>query len=339
MFLEYRKAQNKGETLVLATLLRKIGSSYQAVGAKMLIEKKKTLCGTLGGGCVDESLVSQAEEVLQSRTSRIVSYDMEDEKEVVFGFGTGCGGKLEILLEPLPSKGKIDPLEFGEQCWQKEEVGYMALFWREENRNSAPLRMAWCGDEIRTEEGKIKKFYEMLKNKAKRTIALPLPQWEKDGWVLLEAFYPRSLHIFGISPESYALVDFAQPLGWKIKLYDHRKKLLNDEKFAHVEKHFVNWSSVPKKLHLGPYAAVVLATHNYLADRVYLPVLLQSEAFYVGMVSSKRRAKRLLQELGIERKLQKFFSPAGLNLGGKGPVEIALSVISQIQEIWYKSEF
>ena len=59
---------------------------------------------------------------------------------------------------------------------------------------------------------------------------------------------------------------------------------------------------------------------------------LASPASYVAMMASRRRSERVLAELGEEgvQGLEKLHVPAGLNIGGKAPGEIALSVVAEI---------
>ena len=59
---------------------------------------------------------------------------------------------------------------------------------------------------------------------------------------------------------------------------------------------------------------------------------LASDASYVAMMASRRRAEGVLADLAAEGvpMLDKLHVPAGHNLGGKGPGEIALSVVAEI---------
>lgn len=78
--------------------------------------------------------------------------------------------------------------------------------------------------------------------------------------------------------------------------------------------------------------AVVLCDHDAPDAPAVLRAALASEASYVAMMASRRRSEGLLAELGAEGVpgLAKLHVPAGHDLGGKGPGEIALSVVAQI---------
>jgi xanthine dehydrogenase accessory factor len=87
------------------------------------------------------------------------------------------------------------------------------------------------------------------------------------------------------------------------------------------------------ELNPDPGDFVVIASHHK-GDFVSLIRTLQSEAGYIALISSPKRAKlimnRLAQEGFPKDKLSRIHAPAGLDLGAKMPEEIALSVISEM---------
>ena len=77
--------------------------------------------------------------------------------------------------------------------------------------------------------------------------------------------------------------------------------------------------------------AVVLCDHDAPDAPAVLRAALASEAEYVAMMASRRRSEGLLQELADEGvDTARLHVPAGHNLGGKSPGEIALSVVAEI---------
>ncbi|MFZ2016850.1 MAG: XdhC family protein [Nocardioides sp.] len=78
--------------------------------------------------------------------------------------------------------------------------------------------------------------------------------------------------------------------------------------------------------------AVVLCDHDAPDAPAFLRDALASPASYVAMMASRSRAGRMQTELAAEGVpgLEKLHVPAGHNLGGKGPGEIALSVVAEI---------
>jgi len=85
-------------------------------------------------------------------------------------------------------------------------------------------------------------------------------------------------------------------------------------------------------LELRPGDAVVLCDHDAPDAPAVLEAALASDASYVAMMASRRRAAGLLADLETRQVpgTVKLHVPAGHDLGGKGPGEIALSVVAEI---------
>jgi xanthine dehydrogenase accessory factor len=86
-------------------------------------------------------------------------------------------------------------------------------------------------------------------------------------------------------------------------------------------------------LGLGRRASVVIATHAD-SDEDALARVLRTEAGYVSIVASRRRAASVverLRERGVPaERLGRFKAPAGLDLGAVTPAEIAVSILAEI---------
>lgn len=84
----------------------------------------------------------------------------------------------------------------------------------------------------------------------------------------------------------------------------------------------------------GPGAgdAVVLCDHDAPDAPAVLRAALRSEAAYVAMLASRRRAAGLLEELREEGVpgLDRLHVPAGLDVGGRTPGEMALSLVAEV---------
>jgi xanthine dehydrogenase accessory factor len=83
-------------------------------------------------------------------------------------------------------------------------------------------------------------------------------------------------------------------------------------------------------LALTEHDAVVLCDHDAPDAPQVLRDALGSSASYVAMMASRRRAEAVLAELAGAAGLEKLHVPAGLDIGGKDPGEIALSVVAEI---------
>lgn len=89
-------------------------------------------------------------------------------------------------------------------------------------------------------------------------------------------------------------------------------------------------------LHVGARTCVVVATHG-AADEDALEHALRSDAGYVSLVASRRRAAaviEVLRERGVpEERLGRLRAPAGLDIGAVTPQEIAASILAEIVQV------
>lgn len=81
----------------------------------------------------------------------------------------------------------------------------------------------------------------------------------------------------------------------------------------------------------------VIVTRGHRYDQQCLEVIVKKENAYIGMIGSKTRVKKVLEQLvekGIEvNTLEKVHTPIGLNIKAETPVEIAISILAEIIEV------
>ena len=67
---------------------------------------------------------------------------------------------------------------------------------------------------------------------------------------------------------------------------------------------------------------------------------LRSEAFYIGSLGSKKthggRVERLTEAGYSDAEIARIHAPIGLNIGGKSPAEIAISIMAQVTEVLHQ---
>jgi xanthine/CO dehydrogenase XdhC/CoxF family maturation factor len=118
-----------------------------------------------------------------------------------------------------------------------------------------------------------------------------------------------------------------------VTVIDRRPALLAPERFAAAVRRLHADAQDPAlRAALHDRCHVVVMTHNYADDRQYLQALLPTAVPYIGLLGPRQRSARLLEHLGINRPadLQRIHAPVGLDLGGEGAEQVALSIVSEV---------
>jgi xanthine dehydrogenase accessory factor len=149
---------------------------------------------------------------------------------------------------------------------------------------------------------------------------------------------PLRLLVCGAGHDAIPLVRAASVLGWKVTVVDDRPAFLTRDRFPQAAG-FVTVedpADAAKEAGVDERTFAVVMTHNFLRDKEYVRSILGSPATYVGMLGPAARTERLLMELaeeGVdigESDRRRIHGPAGLDLGGEGPEEIAQAIVAEI---------
>jgi xanthine/CO dehydrogenase XdhC/CoxF family maturation factor len=314
-----------GDPIILATVVETRGSTYRRPGARMLLTREGWLAGSISGGCLESDLLQTAWDRTASGPN-LVTYDATSSEDLVWGFGLGCNGAVDVLLERLSADG--GPLAFLETRMQTETPGVIATVI-EPGPDLARRWYTTAGSSDAT--GLVRESSEGVLG-TQATALLDAPER-----VLLEAVLPPlRLGIYGAGFDARPLVSLASQLGWTTVLIDNKKSYANPDRFPDVSRIVIqpfDSESVPK------LDAVVVMTHHYLNDLAILKRVVPSDACYVGLLGPRVRAQRLVKELVTEdpsiteAQLARLRAPVGLDLGAEGPHEIALAIVSEIQAL------
>src|SRR5205823_14712293 len=148
---------------------------------------------------------------------------------------------------------------------------------------------------------------------------------------------PIRLLVCGAGHDAIPMVTQAAELGWRVEVVDDREAFLKPHRFPGAARMVkaepidaAGAAGVDGRTH------VVVMSHNFLRDKDYLRSFLGTPAPYIGMLGPGARTERLLAELrreGFEpgsEDLGPVHGPAGLDLGGDGPEEVAWAIIGEV---------
>jgi xanthine dehydrogenase accessory factor len=339
--LETLKALEK--RVAMATLVRTRGTSPKKEGAKMWVGERGRILGSVTiGGCVDARVIEASEEALASLRPQLLSVNLGEEDAWETGFT--CSGSVDVLIEPLDLTDTDSRLLSLYRAVRVEvENGKRAVMATPLERPSSRIVVLEDGRIIYTlgepaldEQARVTAL-DLIAKRVSRTIRLP------QGSSFLDVFFelyspPRTLIVFGAGPVTMHLVNLAKEAGLKTIVIDGRPRFATRERFPHADELLIGIpSEIARALAYTSSTFVVLAAHDYKYDIPVLKVVLQTDAAYIGMLGSRRRAEailKFLKESGVdEQSLGRIRVPIGLDIGAESAAEIALAILAEAMAV------
>lgn len=154
--------------------------------------------------------------------------------------------------------------------------------------------------------------------------------------VFLEAHLPPPhLVVVGAVHTAIPLVSIAKIMGFETTVIDARGVFATDERFPHTDDLIEAWPDEGlAEINLHPGVAAVILAHDEKFEDPAMEVLLRSEVGYIGAVGSRKTSAERLERLRsrgfTDEQLARIHGPIGLNLGGRSPEEIAISIMAEI---------
>jgi xanthine dehydrogenase accessory factor len=295
---------NRGHRVVLGTVVRTWGSSPRPPGSLMIIRDDGQVAGSVSGGCIEDDLIGRvARGELASRLPQTTTYGVSAEEAQRFGLP--CGGTVQIVLEPLSAQSLLREL--------LSSIESHRVVRRRLEMATGLVSMKPC------EDGDALRF---------------------DGQALETVHGPRlRLVIIGGGQLSRYLASMAVMLDYRVTVCDPREEyhegwLSDPGRVEGVTLSRLMPDDLVLAMNFDANSALVAVTHDPKLDDLALMEALKTPAFYVGALGSRRnndaRRQRLLQFDVSEAEVQKLHGPVGLNLGGKTPPEIAISIVAEM---------
>jgi xanthine dehydrogenase accessory factor len=146
---------------------------------------------------------------------------------------------------------------------------------------------------------------------------------------------PPRLVIVGGVHIAVELARLAKRTGYEVVVVDPRKAFATEDRFPEADRILHEWPDAGlRSAGLTAGTAVAVLSHDPKLDDPALLVALRSPAFYTGALGSQRtqdlRRRRLLEAGVTEAELARLHGPIGLDLGGRSPAEVALSILAEI---------
>jgi xanthine dehydrogenase accessory factor len=316
-----------GTAKVLVTLVRAEGSSYRRPGAHLLIGADSEYAGTISGGCLEAEVVRKAAWMV--RDGAIVerySTLFDDTAEIPFGLG--CGGVVDLLLEPADTpecRALVDAMEASLGGSESR-----VLTWLPASGNRLQRAVVSASGDVL--------FRSVDLTSDDLRAALGHASAPLDSGIYYEGLSaPLRLFVLGAGDDAKPVVTMASLLGWRITVADGRPQLAKAERFPEAERVLATASVA--EFAIAAADAVVIMTHSYEQDRALLTALLGGIEVpgYIGLLGASHRCSLLVSEaaatLGcsVAECCERVWAPVGLDLGGDGAEAIALAIVAEVQ--------
>lgn len=288
----------EGHKVWLVTVIETWGSAPRPPGALLCLRSDGLVVGSVSGGCVEDDLIERVRNGERVTRPSLMTYGVS--KEEAARFGLPCGGNLRLVQEPLLSADWIDEILSltSKHCLVARTLDL--------DNGEVTVETASRGDQFEFEGSRLRALFG--------------PRWR--------------LLIVGAGQLSRVLAQMALALDFEVICCDPR------------EEYHLTWDVIGTtfskempddlvlQLELDSHSAVVALTHDPKLDDMVLLEALKSPAFYIGALGSRsnttaRKERMALFDLS-RAEIDRLHGPVGLDLGGKTPTEIAVSIAAEI---------
>ena len=366
LFQEIISDLESGETVAMATIVKRKGSVPREVGAKMLVHRGGKISGTVGGGCGEAEVWRNALNVIDTKRPNIVQVDLTE--EIAMESQGVCGGIFDVFVQPwhnalLPGQPAMRDLACAINASLEGEQGVVLATIIEAGGAWRPctgqqMLVHENGETLGTlmfPDAPVGLTHQLIES-AQKAISTGKPHVENVGatlavagpaehmpgsaneWaeIFIEPFVPNPvLLIAGAGHIAAPLASLAHLMNFSVSVTDDRASFASRERFPAAKQMLVgDIESILKNYPITSRTHIVMVTRAHAHDVQGLRTIIDSPAAYIGMIGSQRRVWavfKLLHEEGIPaEKLARVRAPIGLDLGGSTPEEIALCIMAEI---------
>jgi xanthine dehydrogenase accessory factor len=339
--------RHEGRRFALATVVRTLGSTPQAVGAKLVLDDLNRAAGTLGGGCVEADAIISSREVLATGGRSLRAYQLTEDLE--WNTGLVCGGTMWILAEPgdaalavggrdvlaelhLAAAGTGPPMAVVTLLEKGDRTTKFGgrVFVTADGRLVGSL-----GDSAIDERARAAAI-DQLPHGTTRIVTV---DETRDLLVDAVASRPR-LIIAGGGHVALAIARQAQLVDFDVTILEDRPQYANSDRFAGATVLMGDVPTTLGSLDYGWNSFIVIATRGHKLDAACVLAAVKTPSRYIGLLGSRRKTvliTEMLREAGTsDERIRAIRSPVGLDLGGRTPAEIALAVVAEITQERYQ---
>lgn len=291
--------------------------------------------GSITAGCLEDEVQRIARDVLAEGTPRVETYDLMEDDDDVWGLGVGCNGVIDILLEPLDRSYEpaLDAYEAGDpvgvvRVLEGDQAGARGFYFPGEGVTGLPDDL---GDAI---DGPAS---ALLEREGSDTLSIDIAPDSRATVFVDGLIPPPELVVFGTGHDVGPVIELARRADFRVTVVGFRGATATEERFPAADAVTATSPTQVRDAHeFDDRTYAVVMTHNFVDDRLALEELFETPVPYIGLLGPRERFEEMIEEFSAEGRslseteLERLYTPAGLDLGGGTPHQIAMAIVSEV---------
>lgn len=323
-----------GESIVLASIVKQLGSSPRGTEAKMIIKKKGDIIGTVGGGSLETVVQKTAQGLFESKESIIKEFELSEAD--VAKLGMICGGKVTAYLQYIDANDDRNK-EIYEKLTQNYgsfSQGWLVTSIFSEGKTFELSFYIKDDDSDSMVENslleKLKSHFtghkEYLELETEKYLIEPLPKVSK-------AF------VFGGGHVGLEIIWQLSRIGFYTTIIDDRYEFANEKRFPTADAVVCSklTDDLFDRLGIDSNSYIVIVTRGHAYDGAVLEKALETDAAYIGMIGSETKKDILYKKMRdkgfTQTDIDRVYSPIGLAIKAETPAEIAVSIAAEMIKV------
>ena len=313
VFTDALRALEGGRGVVIACVIGAHGSTPRHLGARMAIAADGEQWGTVGGGRIEQLVVSASLEVAAGAAPRVVR------QHLVRDLAMCCGGAMEVVLTPVA--GSRDAL-VALTADRAPKILITPL-------DGGPLAIRAPGP------GDPRPHHPVI----------------RDGALLDRLGAAERVILFGLGHVARNLGPVLAGLGFNVIACDDGETGATEQAVAWASQVIESFDPQEVAHEVGGFSVddrVLIVTRDHAIDlRLLEQLIVRDEIGYLGMIGSRGKVGRFRKRLMVRGLLDgdegqarwaRLHAPIGLNLGAETPEEIAVAIAAELISLRRRGE-
>jgi xanthine dehydrogenase accessory factor len=336
--LEYSES-----SLVLATVVRTLGSAPQKPGSSAVFGNQGLITGTVGGGIVEGKVQQLASEALATTNSGLYHFNLANDisktEEAI------CGGEISVLVDAAPNR-HFSIFEQIKTSMSKREPGVLITKVDASKENTVSIERFWATEELiphpdpyfsKQIESEVKKLIAEKKSGSFAEASIDNKDEASSVFYFLQPFFPPDqLVIAGAGHIGRALAHLGNLLDFEVTVIDDRSEFANARNIPDAEHIIVkDIGAAMRDIFTGVNTYVVIVTRGHNDDAAALKPCFEKSLAYIGMIGSKNKIAAMRQKFidsgwATIEQWNGIHAPVGLPIKSQTVEEIAVSIAAEL---------